>query len=364
MKYRKNDDPIKTGALAGRFLRRVLAMCAAFCLILQMSADSAHAAAKKITKYGMSPISGDLIADGEYEVEAASNSSFFKVRNARLAVEDGKMEMTFEIPSLSYRYIYEGTKEEAEAAPENEWQERVESEEYTSLFTVDVPALNAEFPCAAWSIAKERWYDRNLLIDASSLPEGALLVALPDYDLIEEAVDYYIEQGLAEMPEEGEEAKAAEEYPAESAEPCAIDLADGEYSIEVNMTGGSGRAQVSSPTLLLVRNGHAYAQLLWSSAYYDYMIVGGERCYNLTQDGGNSRFEIPIPIFDEAIPVIGDTTAMGDPLEIEYTLTFYEDSVGNKGAIPQEAAKKVLWIALAVIVIGGILNYLLKRKKA
>ena len=84
----------------------------------------------------------------------------------------------------------------------------------------------------------------------------------------------------------------------------------------------------------------------------------------ITQDGGNSRFEIPIPVLDEAMPVIADTTAMGDPLEIEYTLTFYEDSIGNKGAIPQEAAKKVLWIALGVIVIGGLLNHILKKRNS
>ena len=130
------------------------------------------------------------------------------------------------------------------------------------------------------------------------------------------------------------------------------------------MTGGSGRASVSSPTLLTVRQGKAYARLLWSSAYYDYMTIDSDRFFNLTTDGGNSTFEIPISAMDDPISVVADTTAMGDPLEIEYALTFYSDSVGDKGQIPQEAAKKVLVIAGAVIVVGGVLNYFVKKKRA
>ena len=55
---------------------------------------------------------------------------------------------------------------------------------------------------------------------------------------------------------------------------------------------------------------------------------------------------------------------MGDPVEIHYELTFYEESIGEKGQIPQEAAKKVLMIAAAIIVLGGILNYFVKKKRA
>ena len=146
-------------------------------------------------------------------------------------------------------------------------------------------------------------------------------------------------------------------------EPVSISQPDGEYSIEVNMTGGSGRASISSPTLLTVRDGKAYAKLIWSSAYYDYMLLEGTRYDNLTTDGGNSAFEIPITALDAPIPVVADTTAMGDPVEIDYTLTFYEDTVGGKGDIPQEAAKKVLVIALAIILGGGALNHVVKKKR-
>ena len=36
---------------------------------------------------------------------------------------------------------------------------------------------------------------------------------------------------------------------------------------------------------------------------------------------------------------VADTTAMGDPVQVGYTSTFYCKSLGDKSRIPQEAAK-------------------------
>ena len=66
---------------------------------------------------------------------------------------------------------------------------------------------------------------------------------------------------------------------------------------------------------------------------------------------------------DAPVPVVADTTAMGDHVEIDYQLTFYSESVGDRRQVPQEAAKQVLMIGLAVIVAGGILNHFIKRKR-
>ncbi len=141
-----------------------------------------------------------------------------------------------------------------------------------------------------------------------------------------------------------------------------LDAGDGEYSVEVSMTGGSGKASVTSPTLLFVRDGRAYAQLVWSSGNYDYMVVGGEKLLN-ENEGGYSTFTVPVTAFDEEIEMIADTTAMGAPHEITYRVTFYADSIDEKGALPQEAAKKVLSVACAIIVGGGILNYFVNKRR-
>ena len=60
---------------------------------------------------------------------------------------------------------------------------------------------------------------------------------------------------------------------------------------------------------------------VWSSEKYDYMLVDGQRYDVLTTEGG-STFEIPVRALDTPLTVIGDTTAMSTPHEIEYTLTF------------------------------------------
>ena len=111
------------------------------------------------------------------------------------------------------------------------------------------------------------------------------------------------------------------------------DLEDGEYSIQVDLEGGSGKASVSSPTLMLVKNGRMYAELQWSSSNYDYMIVDGEKFQNESEEGRNSVFTIPVTALDDKMEVIADTLAMGAPHEIDYTLTFYEASIGSEGAV-------------------------------
>ncbi len=148
------------------------------------------------------------------------------------------------------------------------------------------------------------------------------------------------------------------------AEPVSVDKEDGEYAIDVTLTGGSGKATVVSPTVFVVKDGRAYAKIQWSSSNYDYMIVDGEKLLNENKsENGYSTFTVPITEFDQEMPVIADTTAMGTPHEIAYTLTFYSDSIESKGALPQEAAKRVLIVAAIIIVGGGILNYFVTKRR-
>lgn len=145
-------------------------------------------------------------------------------------------------------------------------------------------------------------------------------------------------------------------------EAFTLDKEDGEYSIQVDLEGGSGKASVTSPTLITVQEGSVTAHIQWSSSNYDYMIVDGEKYLPVNEEGGNSEFEIPVLAMDEAMPVIADTTAMGTPHEINYTLTLYSDSIGSKSQMPQEAAKRVVAVALLIIIGGGILNYFVNKR--
>ena len=105
------------------------------------------------------------------------------------------------------------------------------------------------------------------------------------------------------------------------AEEAAETPADGEYSVNVTLEGGSGRATVESPAALTVADGKMTAVIRWSSPNYDYMIVDGEK-YLPTNTEGNSTFEIPVAALGTPLTVTADTVAMSKPHEIEYTLTF------------------------------------------
>ena len=113
---------------------------------------------------------------------------------------------------------------------------------------------------------------------------------------------------------------------------------DGNYSCQVSLEGGSGKATVSSPAEVVVEDGQIEVTLVWSSSHYDYMLVDGVKYDNTASEGENSVFTIPVPAFDEAYTVIGDTTAMSTPHEIEYNLIVYgpyeeaadqEEAAGN-----------------------------------
>ena len=101
------------------------------------------------------------------------------------------------------------------------------------------------------------------------------------------------------------------------------DVADGTYTCEVTLQGGSGRASVDSPATIIVKDGKVTADIVWSSPNYEYMLVDDVQ-YDPIQTEGNSEFQIPVTL-DEDMAVSALTVAMSQPHLIDYTLHF--DSV-------------------------------------
>ena len=105
------------------------------------------------------------------------------------------------------------------------------------------------------------------------------------------------------------------------------EITDGSYTVDVTLSGGSGRASVESPCKIMIADGQATATIIWSSPFYEYMLIGETR-YEPVQEDGNSTFEIPV-VFDEEIAVSASTVAMSEPHLVDYTLRF--DSKTLKG---------------------------------
>ena len=237
---------------------------------------------------GMEEIGADKVKEGTYHIDVDSSSSMFKIADCELTSEGGKLTAKLTINSKSYDHLFTGTAEEAAQADESSFIEPDETDE-GRVFTFPVDALDKKVNCAAFSHKKQLWYDRVLVFRADSLPEGVL-------------------------PEK------------EKITASSLGIEDGEYTVEVKMEGGSGRASVESPAKLKIENGEATAVLKWSSDKYDYMIVDGEKYLSEIEDG-SSVFEVPVSSFDSKLKMNADTTAMSTPHEIEYTFFFDSSSI-------------------------------------
>ena len=246
------------------------------------------------------------IADGTYIATFTTDNSMFHVNDAYkdkgvLTVKDGKMTIHVSLQSRKIINLYPGTAEDAQkdgavllepTTDKVTYSDGYEEEVYG--FDVPVPALDEEFDLALLG-TKGKWYDHKVIV--SDPVEGDDINAV-----IGESTD--------------KEAVTAKD----------LELAEGEHNAEVTLEGGSGKATVDSPAVIRMNGDECTAVITWSSPHYDYMIVDGQR-YEPVNTEGNSVFEIPVPYFDSPFDVIADTTAMSEPHEIEYKLTFDSSTV-------------------------------------
>ncbi len=243
-----------------------------------------------VTEEGMVPVGPEFIKDGEYEVEMKSSSAMFKADHCVLTVIGNEMYVTLYMTSEAYLYMFAGTANDAAVAPESDYISLEPSDqEGFKQFVLPLKALDDGEPFAAFSKKKELWYDRTLLFKAASLPVEAF------------------EDGYLTTAE-------------------SLGLADGEYTVDVTLSGGTGKASVSSPARLTVTNGECVAELIWSSSKYDYVRIGEDK-YLPVNTEGNSTFLVPFTYFDYSMQIMADTTAMSQPHEIEYSIRFDSASV-------------------------------------
>lgn len=218
--------------------------------------------------------------DGLYSVAVTSSSNMFKVTQSYLEVRDGQMYATLTLSGQGYGYIYAGTAEAAEVAPEAEWAPYVEGTDGKYSYKIPVSALDQEIPVAAWSKKYEKWYDRTLIFQSASLkpfaliPEDGRYAAQAELDgeltpctVSVEAgqmrVDFdregwealplaSLNQLLQLVPDQAQDAQPHAVYvDAGSLEPLALVLADGKYSL--SCASDSGLFRVTACELEVVQ---------------------------------------------------------------------------------------------------------------
>ena len=274
--------------LAGAVLAGSLTGCGASSAPASSAASSEAAASSAVSEAASEPAAEAALPDGVYTADFDTDSSMFHANKANdgkgtLTVKDGQMTFHVSLVSKKIVNLYVGTAEDA-ASHETDWlQPTTDVVNYSDgtsdeVYGFDIPveALDEDFQLAILG-SKGKWYDHTVRV-ANAQP-------------------------------------AAAEAPA-----------DGTYTCDVTLEGGSGRATVESPAALTVADGRMTATIVWSSPNYDYMLVDGEK-YLPTNTEGNSTFEIPVTALDTPLDVVGDTVAMSTPHEIEYTLTFASASL-------------------------------------
>ena len=310
------------------------AFCAQGAVVIEPKKDAVASgqetvAASEVGTEYMVPVTAGDLEEGTYEITVDSSSSMFKIVGCELSVSGGEMTAAVTLSGTAYTWLFAGTAEEAAAAGEEDYIP-FEDVDGKYVYSFPVHALNEETPCAAFSKNKEKWYDRTLVFRADTIPEEKLSGAVKEQMAEAEskaAANAAAGANTAAGDSAGPGAEIvpatrAAEVHADLSEPSRrLDISDGDYTAEVMLEGGSGKASIAAPARVRVKDGQAEAAIEWSSPNYDYMIVNGEK-YLSVNDSGNSRFEIPVAVIGEEIPVIGDTTAMSAPHEVEYTLTF------------------------------------------
>ena len=130
------------------------------------------AAEQTIDTVGLVPVSAADLKDGTYDISVESSSSMFKIISCALTVKEGAMTARMTMGGTGYLYVYMGTGEEASKVPESDLISFEEDSDGTHSFTVPVETLNEVLPCTAFSKKKEKWYDRELVFEASGIPAG------------------------------------------------------------------------------------------------------------------------------------------------------------------------------------------------
>lgn len=248
------------------------------------SAASSAASSEAASSVASSAAETAALTDGVYTAEFDTDSSMFHANEAcdgkgTLTVENGQMTFHVSLASTHIVNLYLGKASDA-ADHEADWlQPTTDTVTYSDgtseeVYGFDIPvtAVDTDFDLAILG-TKGKWYDHVV------------------------SVRNAVQQAGTAAP------------------------ADGTYTCDVTLEGGSGRATVESPAALTVADGKMTATIVWSSPNYDYMLMDGEK-YLPTNTEGNSTFEIPVAALDTALDVTADTVAMSTPHEIEYTLTF------------------------------------------
>ncbi|MDY5025312.1 MAG: hypothetical protein SPF19_02110 [Oliverpabstia sp.] len=302
------------------------------------------------------------LEDGIYNVPTVETGELmFRVVNCQLTSKNGELVAQIALSGTGYDYLYMGMKEEAYVADPSEWIPYTvknvlnnETGEIESKYVYEIPVCALDIPLKVASRSakyvsqgkgEDAWINRTITISSEGIQKTGDLPTEPENPdptdptpIIPPVIDSGNNGGTTKPS--GNDGKADEESKYESdlsGSTSAVDnstgLPDGVYTPDsFSWSGGTGRVKISC-NKITVKNGQAYATLVFDSSSYAYVKANG-RTYYGTVSGGSTSFTIPVAL-NKNNKILGMTTKMTAAHEIEYNIYIYlaaaakADGTGN-----------------------------------
>ena len=279
----------------------------------------------------------EAVANGIYSIDVDSSSSMFRIVDCQMTIKNGKMTAVLTLSGTGYGYLYAGTAAQAAAADSSSWVPFKVNADGKYTYEIPVEALDKGIAVAAYSIKNKKWYDRELTFksetmkkigdveDGSDTPDPTPTPGTDDSKKDDNKQDD-LNQGT-EKPS-GNDGKADNESKYESDTSgltsrvdSSTGLKDGVYTPDrFTWSGGTGKVKISC-NKVTIKNGQAYATLVFSSNHYQYVKANGNTYYT-TKSGSTATVTIPIAL-NKNNTILGMTDKMSAAHEIQYSIFVY-----------------------------------------
>lgn len=304
------------------------------------------------------------MVDGTYTTTAETGAAMFKVVAVRITVKNGVKTARVTLSGTGYDYLYMGTSAEAETAPQDKLIGVVGSEQYTDPtegvktgYQYDIPlsAFDTPIKVASRSHRQQKWYDREITFSSANLklvsadnpgstdpvnpvnPVTPVTPSNPSTPSTPGGTDTVDKDGnhtITDIPKNDNKADKESKYESDLSGStkkvnASTTLADGVYTPDrFSWSGGSGRIHISC-NKVTVKNGQAYATIVFSSSAYPYVKANGNK-YTGSHGSGTSTFTIPVEL-NKNNTIIGMTTKMSANHEIQYKIFVYLAAANGNG---------------------------------
>lgn len=303
----------------------------------------------------------DLTKDGTYNgtvKHVSGTASMFKIIDCKIKVKKGKITATITLNGTGYDRLFLGTKENALKAKDSSLIPYKTDKNGKYTYEIPLTGLNKSVKIAARSHryyeAGEKdkmWYDHTLNFTADIKEDGKATPTPAPTEIPEKTPA----PTQAAKPDSGNNGTGSggstggggtngtggsstggnnNSYSSKTdgqtsqVDSSAGGLKDGEYGsgeFSFSWEGGTGTHGLNiTCDKISVENGQAWAYVAFNSGKWVYLKASGGQYDPTEQDSSHTTFKIPVQL-NANNKVVGCTTAMSKPYEIEYTLYFGMD---------------------------------------